>query len=264
MKIAPLFFIFIFLFTNNTFSVYNPDEEILKKDPLEVVDKIIKDIKGMKIYAGIGRADFSTNAIFFNDNLSKSLIRASNLLSFNFGLEIGKSYVDITVSPYLNNNQDCLYLEALSGAWVFDTADLKDKNVFFGAKAGIYFYGSILSFTTPFSYFINRQVSQSEAGNANGGLGIVLVGSGVRGEGYLQFNDIYLSTYRIQKIYLGIGLYFNMGAMLPFSPMLGYGFTGPCIEITLIPDFLSLYFNARLLNMGFEVSHWETGIIFSF
>ncbi|MBN1411958.1 MAG: hypothetical protein JW969_14010 [Spirochaetales bacterium] len=221
----------------------------------EVIGSLISDPEGLIITVGMGMISFETIGMLLDQSVDDDVEgyseyirpKTTSLYGFRLGLEMGNSYVDVRLSPYMGNENDCLYIETTSGIWFFNEAE--DDFLF---KAGISFYGNMLSFTQPLVNSYTSGDSQNLL-QMGGGLGIVHVGVSVN----------LLLGFSIGGFTISLGGFAEMGAILPYGLMLDIGVLGPNVEFAFT-DNLIIYADMKPWKYTVEMTHFEGGIRIKF
>lgn len=252
--------LFLFIFTMPSLMRADDENELRRN-----VFKFVMDgADGLYITAGYGQANYvdmflaQTNTI--SNDLDDLLYRNANNVQFiHLGLELGKSFVDLRVAPYISPATNILFIEAESGAWIIGPKKRKKKSV--ALDIGVVFFGSVITFQTPL--ISKTEVTNflpSEVSKFNSGIGLVNVGIGVPIIIAFNFGKI---------VHINFGVYGRMGVALPYTDVfhsltLSYGIIGPNVEIMIIPKKLGLYFHLKPYKSCYDMTYWEAGLRIGF
>lgn len=173
---------------------------------------------------------------------------AEDMLGFRFGIELGKSFVNLRVAPYLGD--DALYIEAETGMHLFDPLMSKRESIF--VQSTLYFWGSMLSFSQPvISAAQASQFSADDIEHYNGGHGFTATGIAFS----LQLG------FRIGPVSVMGGFMASASVVLPDHPLAALGWLGPNVQVDVIPGSMSLFFEMRPERgiRQLTAASWEVG-----
>jgi len=173
---------------------------------------------------------------------------AENMWGFRFGFELGKSFVNLRVAPYIG--ADALYIEAETGVHMIDPTPARDE-IFF-ARSTFYFWGSMLSFSRPvISAAQASQFSGDDIEHYNGGHGFTATG----------IATAFQIGLRIGPFSIMGGFMASASVVLPDHPLAALGWLGPNIQFDAIPGSMSIFFEMRPERgiRQLTAASWEIG-----
>jgi hypothetical protein len=206
------------------------------------------------IFPGLFEGETFDFVLPFNTSLSS----VTELLGLHIGMELGRSYVDLQISPNWGGTGEIFFLSAETGIW---RKNWKDKPNGFFAMGGSFFYGNVLAFNSPKELAIDFSDSEIDVGiqkvfemGVNGGLGVARTGVGVTG----------LIGYHIHDIFrFSIGGRLKFGIAIPFLPYLDFETVGPNLDIFFIPGKFGAFVHTRFSSI-FELASVNCGLKYKF
>ena len=213
--------------------------------------------EGLTLVLGFGMyswADLNADTLSYSgtDDIRKLFAQhADNMLGFRFGFELGKSFVNLRVAPYIG--ADALYIEAETGLHLLDPRTMKSEVLF--AQSTFYFWGSMLSFSRP--VITAAQASQFSADDIehyNGGNGFTATGIAVA----------FQIGLRIGPFSIMGGFLASASVVLPDHPLAALGWLGPNIQFDVLPGSMSIFFEMRPERgiRQLTAASWEIGTRF--
>lgn len=217
----------------------------------------LRNPEGLTLVLGFGMyswADLNADTLSYSgtDDIRKLFAQhADNMLGFRFGFELGKSFVNLRVAPYIG--ADALYIEAETGLHLLDPRAMKSEVLF--AQSTFYFWGSMLSFSRP--VITAAQASQFSADDIehyNGGNGFTATGIAVA----------FQIGLRIGPFSIMGGFLASASVVLPDHPLAALGWLGPNIQFDVLPGSMSIFFEMRPERgiRQLTAASWEIGTRF--
>ncbi len=214
----------------------------------------LRNPEGLTLVLGFGYyswADLNADTVEYSgsEDIRKLFPKhAENMWGFRFGFELGKSFVNLRVAPYIG--ADALYIEAETGVHMIDPVPVRDE-IFF-ARSTFYFWGSMLSFSRPvISAAQAEHFSGDDIEHYNGGHGFTATG----------IATAFQIGLRIGPFSIMGGFMASASVVLPDHPLAALGWLGPNIQFDAIPGSMSIFFEMRPERgiRQLTAASWEIG-----